>query len=174
MKRAMLAMMGALALAGCKTGDVMSAGSVALGLLPLVTNATSKPAPGSAAATMTKEIFLDTNRLYVSTAKRISAAVDNGRLTKAYSPDARRPDFCKLVEAVLAQIEDGDVSGKLKRLDCQAEKDVSDMEDALGRGDAVTFAAAKGRATGRLAEMDTVISAAEKSTPILVTPETSP
>lgn len=157
MRRAALALMLAASLAGCKTADVMSAGSVALGLLPLVT--ASKGAAATQPGGMTKESYLDTNRLYVSTGKRLVAAVKAGQIEPPTEADTARDDFCKLVKAELAQISTA--GGELKKLDCLAKAAVDDLEDALNDADFVRFASAKAKASGFIADMDKIISAAE-------------
>lgn len=160
--RIILMLAAAASLAACKTADVASAAGVALGLVPIATQLTSKGDAAQPASGMTKESYDDSKKLYLSTVKRGAVAFRSGAIPIATSADVQQDNFCELVLLDQARIDDGDIGGELSGIECQAEKELSRLADALGDGDAVGFAKAKGNLAGHLAAMDKIISAAEK------------
>lgn len=148
----------AIASAGCNAGDVFSAGSLAVSTV----SAMMKPS-GAGAAVVTgvsKETADDTKRLYLSTVKRGAAAFRSGVIAVSSDADVDRDNFCEMVLKDVAQVSDR--GGLLSAAECRAKDQVDKMFDALERGDAAAFALAKGKAGGHIAEMETIIAAAEK------------
>jgi len=143
---------------GCNFQEVASAASVAVGLIPMVTAA--KGSAASPVAGVSRESYLDTNRLYVSVATRGGAAFKSGILAASTDADVQHPNFCKMVIDETAVVTDA--GGLLAAADCRAEEEVQRLENALDAGDPIAFASAKGRASGFIADMEKIISTAEK------------
>lgn len=164
--RTLLCLAAALSLGACKTTDIASGASIALGLVPLVSGSIgNKPAAATPATGMSKDSFEDTKALYLSTTKRGAAAFRSGTIPVSTDADVQRDNFCDLVLADpngsgLAVVTDH--GGELSALECRAKDEVDELINAFERQDAVAFASHKGKATGHIRAMDAIISQAEK------------
>lgn len=165
MKRMIVAGMMVLSLPGCNFSDIASAGSLAVAVAgPLLSRSATRPADGQA-GDMTKDSLDTIKSLYLSTVKRGAAAFRSGAITPSADADVQRDNFCQLVLAEptgngLAVISDR--GGMISAIECRAKAEVDNLINAYERGDAVAYAAAKGKAAGFIKQMDDIISTAEK------------
>lgn len=127
MLRALLLVpLAALSLSACATADL--AGS-AVGIGGLLLG--QRPIVAAPPATISARELKSANKLAQTVFESLQVAFSNGTMPISTSPDTARPNFCKMVEADLAQILSGDAGGQASELTCRIEHELDGAKAAL-------------------------------------------